>query len=261
MAKAHSQYVCQQCSYESAGWLGKCPNCGSWGSLVETIVSTEVKSFAGFGKSKSQGVRNKPVLLSSVTARKTSRLSTKISELDRVLGGGIVPGQVILIAGEPGIGKSTLLLQVTNMLGNCLYVSGEESVVQIAIRAKRLGIGKKTIKVMEETDIGSIINTIDTFKDTVLKGVVVDSIQTMTTRDLSGMAGSVGQVRESTFRLTRLAKSRNIPIFIVGHVTKKGAVAGPAVLMHLVDTVLWFEGDKNLAFRLLRAVKKQIRTD
>lgn len=226
---------------------------------METVVSTKVQS----PKSKVQSSGTQPISLASVSSKKTTRLSTKISELDRVLGGGIVPGQVVLMAGEPGIGKSTLLLQVADMLGNCLYVSGEESVTQIALRAKRLGIGKtasgrkkKTIKVMEETDITSVIDTIASEK-VPPKSVIIDSIQTMATGDLSGMAGSVGQVRASAYRLIRLAKSTNIPIFVVGHVTKKGAVAGPAVLMHLVDTVLWFEGDKNLTFRLLRAVKNR----
>lgn len=264
MPKAHSQYVCQQCGYESTGWLGKCPECNSWGSLVETLVIAKApSSLKTSGKSKVQGTGQKPISLASIPTSKTSRLTTKISELDRVLGGGIVPGQVILIAGEPGIGKSTLLLQVADKLGNCLYISGEESIVQIALRAKRLGIGKasagrkkKTIKVMEETDIASVIETIASEK-VPPKSVIIDSIQTMATSDLAGMAGSVGQVRASAYRLIRLAKSTNIPIFIVGHVTKEGAVAGPAVLMHLVDSVLWFEGDKNLAFRLLRAVKNR----
>lgn len=228
---------------------------------METVVSAKIQSSkspglarrSGAGKVQSSGAQ--PISLASVSSRKTSRLSTKISELDRVLGGGIVPGQVVLMAGEPGIGKSTLLLQVADMLGNCLYVSGEESVTQIALRAKRLGIKNKTIQVLEETNIDEVIKAVEIEQaDSTL---VIDSIQTMVTSDLSGMAGSVGQVRESTYRLIRLAKSGNIPIFVVGHVTKKGAVAGPAVLMHLVDTVLWFEGDKNLTFRLLRAVKNR----
>ncbi|MBI1863624.1 DNA repair protein RadA [Candidatus Woesebacteria bacterium] len=240
-----SKYVCQQCGYSQVGWAGKCPNCNSWGSLVETVVSTNSKLEK----------TTKPVNLSDIPSKATSRISTKISELDRVLGGGLVQGQVILVAGEPGIGKSTLLLQVAGTLG-ALYVSGEESVNQIKIRADRLGIRNKNIQLLEETDIDSVIQS---FSDSVNKTpvIVVDSIQTMTTADLSGMAGSVGQVRESAFRLVRLAKSRNIPIFIVGHVTKEGTVAGPAVLAHIVDSVLWFEGDKSLSLRLIRAVKNR----
>ena len=169
----------------------------------------------------------------------------------------MVYGQVILIAGEPGIGKSTLLLQLADKIGSVLYVSGEESVSQIKVRADRLGIKNKDIKLIEDTDIDSILNTTYSLQKDSLKGIVIDSIQTMYTSDLSGMAGSVGQVRECAFRLVRYAKESNIPIFIVGHVTKQGSVAGPSVLMHIVDTVLWFEGDKSLILRLLRAVKNR----
>jgi DNA repair protein RadA/Sms len=250
----HSKYVCQQCGYESTGWLGKCPECGTWNSLVETVVSTAKNEK---GKTKSVGTTAKTIKLSDIKNADTKRISTKISELDRVLGGGLVPGQVVLIAGEPGIGKSTLLLQLSNNLGNILYVCGEESANQIAIRAKRLGVSNKEIELLEDTDADSIVNTIDTFKGGTLQGVIVDSIQTMTTSDLSGMAGSVGQVRECAFRLLKAAKSKNIPLFLVGHVTKEGTVAGPAVLAHIVDTVLWFEGDKTLTTRVLRAVKNR----
>ncbi len=217
-----------------------------------------------------ENASSKPIKLFEVESSKTKRVLTQISELDRVLGGGLVTGQVILVAGEPGIGKSTLLLQVADKLSvdrkkkltastqsTVLYVSGEESASQIAIRAERLGIKNKNIQLLEETDIDSILDTIYTFSDTVLQGVVVDSIQTMQTGDLSGMAGSVGQVRECAYRLVKLAKSKGIPIFIIGHVTKEGTIAGPSVLMHIVDTVLWFEGDKTLSVRLLRAVKNR----
>lgn len=233
---------------------------------METVVSPKVQPLAAGGKSKVQSQSNKPVSLANVPSRKTSRTPTKISELDRVLGGGLVRGQTVLIAGEPGIGKSTILLQVAEKLGSVLYVSGEESISQIKIRADRLQIGKsargrsssgrKSIQVMDETNIDSIINSVKSLEQ-VPKAVVIDSIQTMSTGDLRGMAGSVGQVRECAYRLVRLAKSKNLPIFLVGHVTKEGAVAGPAVLAHMVDTILWFEGDKSLTYRLLRAHKNR----
>lgn len=253
MPKARSQYVCQQCGYSQVGWAGKCPNCGSWGSLVETVttLSDDTKG----GSSKGRGSVKTPVAISSIRSSKLSRLSTKITELDRVLGGGIVPGQAVLLAGEPGIGKSTILLQLSNILKKTLYVSGEESVSQIKIRADRLGIKNKGIALLEETDVDAIIATAQAQVD--LSALIVDSIQTISTGDLSGLAGSVGQVRESTFRLIQFAKRNNIPLFIVGHVTKEGTVAGPAVLAHLVDTVLWFEGDKTLTMRMIRAVKNR----
>jgi DNA repair protein RadA/Sms len=274
MARFKSLYVCQQCSYETPRWFGKCAECGEWNTAVETVRERK----GGVGKPSKARLRQglgetSPVSLASVSGKKISRVSTGIGELDRVLGGGLVAGQVILVAGEPGIGKSTLLLQVANELAGyglrsgakkkkskdgstVIYVSGEESVGQLALRGQRLGIKNKAIEVMEETSIDSIAGAVRTYKGAI-KGVVVDSIQTMATSDLSGMAGSVGQVRECTYRLVRLAKGKNIPVFIVGHVTKQGSIAGPSVLMHLVDTVLWFEGDKNLTLRMLRAVKNR----
>src|SRR3972149_6218699 len=249
MAKAHSQYVCQQCGYSQVGWAGKCPNCGSWGSLVETFFEEGEK---GEAREKKRVGGIKPVSLSSIPSRKTSRISTKISELDRVLGGGLVPGQVVLIAGEPGIGKSTLLLQLADKIGDTLFILGEESVGQVKVRADRLGIKNKSLRFLEETDVDEAVASFDSEKL-----VVVDSIQTMSTQDLTGLAGSVGQVRECAFRLLRAAKKKNVPLFLVGHVTKEGTVAGPAVLAHIVDTVLWFEGDKALTLRLLRAVKNR----
>jgi len=195
-----------------------------------------------------------PTRLNTIKNTQTTRTSTKISELDRVLGGGLVPGQAVLLAGEPGIGKSTILLQLADQLGNFLYISGEESANQIKIRADRLRVKSKTIDILEETDIDLLC---DRIQETAYRGVVVDSIQTMKTTDLSGMAGSVGQVRECAGRLVRVAKSQNIPIIIVGHATKEGTVAGPNVLMHIVDTVLWFEGEKNTGLRILRARKNR----
>lgn len=249
----HSRYVCQQCGYESTGWLGKCPNCGTWNSLVETVTESGPKA----SETKSRQVKSaKPVKLSDIKQSATKRISTKISELDRVLGGGLVPGQVVLIAGEPGIGKSTLLTQLADKLGSVLYVCGEESANQVKVRADRLGVKKSSISLLEETDADSVIDQIGSL-DSQISAIIIDSIQTMTTSDLSGMAGSVGQVRECAFRLLRAAKGRNIPLFLVGHVTKEGTVAGPAVLAHIVDTVLWFEGDKTLTTRVLRAVKNR----
>jgi DNA repair protein RadA/Sms len=256
--KGGSNFVCQQCGYSQVGWAGKCPNCGSWGSLVETLQGSSIslKKRSGEGK-----IISKPQNLLSINVRSRPRISTESSELNRILGGGIVPGQVILIAGEPGIGKSTLLLQLANKLTRAeakktvLYVSGEESAYQIATRAERLGIKNKKIEILEETDIDNIIDQLAGSAN--YSFLIVDSIQTMSTSDLTGLAGSVGQVRESAFRLVRLAKAKSIPVFIVGHVTKEGSVAGPAVLAHVVDTVLWFEGDKTQELRLIRAVKNR----
>lgn len=222
---------------------------------METVVSTGGSRGSKNTKNVKSGAE--PVSLSEIKSGNTKRVSTKISELDRVLGGGLVPGQGVLIAGEPGTGKSTILTQVADNLGSVLYVCGEESANQVAIRAKRLGVTGKKIQLLEDTDADSVVSRISDLKSSGLQAVIVDSIQTMTTSDLSGMAGSVGQVRECAFRLLKVAKERNIPLFLVGHVTKEGAVAGPAVLAHVVDTVLWFEGDKTLTTRVLRAVKNR----
>lgn len=250
MNKTSSFFICQQCGYESGKWFGKCPQCDTWGSLVETVIQTAKRGSLGGAKSVASAIA-----LGAVSQNKLTRTSTKISELDRVLGGGLVAGQVVLIAGEPGIGKSTILLQIAEEMESVLYASGEESAIQIAIRADRLGVSKKGIELVENTDVDAIIDLADTRKG--CKALIIDSIQTMTTSDLSGMAGSVGQVKESAFRLVKFAKSTNTPVFIVGQVTKQGSVAGPAVLMHMVDTVLWFEGDKQSALRVLRSIKNR----
>jgi DNA repair protein RadA/Sms len=253
MAK-RSQYVCQQCGYSQVGWAGKCPECGSWNSLVETVIS-ESKS----GTRREKKEVSKPILLSKVPSIKTSRISTKIPELDRVLGGGLVAGQVVLLAGEPGVGKSTILLQLAQKLGKALYVSGEESANQIRVRSERLKVSSKEISILEETNVDSIIDSIYSLSKPKEKPliIIIDSIQTLYTRDLSGMSGSVGQVRECAFRLTQMAKKLQIPLIMVGHVTKGGSVAGPATLAHIVDTVCWFEGDKDLILRILRSVKNR----
>src|SRR3989338_1559299 len=202
MSKFSSRYICQQCGYESIRWLGKCPNCDSWGSLVETVTesSKSTKSKSKRGRSPSN---SKPISLTSIKSSATKRVTTKITELDRVLGGGLVLGQAVLIAGEPGIGKSTLLLEVSDKLDSVLYVCGEESPSQVKVRADRLGIKKSNISLLEDTDTDSVIDQIDS-----PSAVIVDSIQTMTTGDLSGMARSVGQVRECAFRLINACKGK-----------------------------------------------------
>ena len=252
MAKTKkSQYVCQTCGYTSHGWLGKCSECGTWGSMVETVVTS---SSSNHGSKRTSSVSTM-ISLASVAVKKDNHHSTRISEFDRVLGGGLVAGQVVLLAGEPGIGKSTILMQLSDMLGDVLYVSGEESAHQIKLRAQRLKVANKKIQILEETDIDTIIETARS--EPSFKCVIIDSIQTMQTTDLSGMSGAVGQVRECSSRLVQFAKSSQVPVIIVGHVTKQGSVAGPAVLMHIVDTVLWFEGTTDLAYRMIRARKNR----
>ena len=228
--------------------MGKCPSCGEWGSLVEMVLERESKR-AGGRKRKAI----KPQKLAQIASVGLKRLSTKIGELDRVLGGGIVPGSVVLVAGEPGIGKSTLLLQLVAKVGG-LYISGEESLGQLKIRAQRLKINSLKAQFLAETQIDSFLPSLADLKPVL---VVADSIQALFTADLSGVAGSVGQVRECAGRLTRLAKREKIPVFLVGHVTKEGAIAGPKILEHMVDTVISLEGDRFGQFRLLRATKNR----
>lgn len=249
MSRFTSNYVCQQCGYISPSYLGKCPNCDSWGSLVETIEELKNKS----EERRSSITPTKPIKLSDIKGETLKRTSTNISELDLVLGGGIVPGMAVLLAGEPGIGKSTLLLELANKLG-ALYVSGEESAGQIKIRAERLGIKSERITVLEETNVDAITNLLT---DSPAKLLIVDSIQTLTTDDLSGVAGSVGQVRECASRLISTLKQAATPLFLIGHVTKEGTIAGPKVLEHIVDTVLNLEGEKNSNLRLIRTSKNR----
>lgn len=249
MARTSSQFVCQQCGNTSPKWMGQCGACGSWNSFVETVVE-QFKV-----KSKSKNLRNaKIVKLSDVKPVEFSkRTSTQIDELDIVLGGGIISGMVTLLAGEPGIGKSTLLLQIANKFnGKVLYIAGEESALQIANRAQRLQV-KGDIEVLEETDVDIALGSITTNPALV----IVDSIQTLTTSDLTGTSGSVGQVRETSARIISFAKKTGVPVFIVGHVTKEGSIAGPRVLEHMVDTVLWFEGERSNPLRIVRAIKNR----
>lgn len=249
-------FVCQQCGNEYSKWMGKCTACNSWNSLVETVQFAKKVKGQKTGSLQSLTSSSQPVKLTDIKANQMQRVLTKIPELDRVLGGGLVNGQVVLIAGEPGIGKSTMLLQLANNLDKTMYVSGEESSTQVAIRAQRLGIKNKNIDFLESTDVDDILQTLSTTGNN-FSVVIVDSIQTMSASGLTGLAGSVGQVRECAFRLLQFAKSKNIPLILVGHVTKEGTVAGPSVLAHIVDTVLWFEGDKKSNLRLLRSVKNR----
>ncbi len=253
--KAKTVFFCQNCGYESAKWMGQCPACHEWNSFVEEKV-TPAKS--GIGMQSGRGSRVKPTRLTEVNMTETARTKTRIGEFDRVLGGGIVQGSLVLIGGDPGIGKSTLLLQMCRNLAQSgsrvLYISGEESLQQIRMRAERLGDMTDELLLLTETNLGSIKETIETEKPAVC---IIDSIQTMYSEEVSSAPGSVSQVREATAILMMLAKGLNISIFIVGHVTKDGSVAGPRVLEHMVDTVLYFEGDRQASYRILRAVKNR----
>ena len=254
MAKAKtSVFFCQECGYESAKWMGQCPGCRAWNTFVEENV---VK---GSSKTASRSVTAaKPVTLDEIETSETERISSGIQEFDRVLGGGIVPGSLVLVGGDPGIGKSTILLQVCKNLAaakvSTIYVSGEESLKQIKMRAARIGTFTSDVKFMCETSLSQIEAMILKEKPRV---AVIDSIQTMCNEEISSAPGSVSQVRESTSVLMQLAKKHGTMIFIVGHVTKEGTVAGPRVLEHMVDTVLYFEGDRHASYRILRGVKNR----
>lgn len=257
MAKAKKMvFFCQNCGYESAKWMGQCPGCREWNTFVEEPVPAKAESkgrAAGAGDSTA-----KPVPLSEIAVQKEDRMSTDIEELDRVLGGGIVPGSLTLVGGDPGIGKSTLLLQVCRQMSGkgipVLYISGEESLRQIKLRAVRIGDFTENMRLLCETNLETIRTVIEREKPEI---VVIDSIQTMYNEEVGSAPGSVSQVRESTNVLMQIAKGLGVSVFIVGHVTKDGNVAGPRVLEHMVDTVLYFEGDRHASYRILRGVKNR----
>ncbi|WP_026521957.1 DNA repair protein RadA [Butyrivibrio sp. VCB2001] len=257
--KIKSVFFCQSCGYESSKWMGQCPGCKEWNTFVEETVKPAAKPAKGISAAPgSAGAYEAPKALSDIEMNDEERYDTHIGELNRVLGGGLVKGSLILVGGDPGIGKSTILLQVAGNISSddkdVLYISGEESLRQIKLRANRIGEFSDKLKFMCETNLGNIEEAITRAKPKV---VIIDSIQTMYNEAVSSAPGSVSQVRESTSVLLRIAKSMNISIFIVGHVTKEGQVAGPRVLEHMVDTVLYFEGDRHASYRILRAVKNR----
>jgi DNA repair protein RadA/Sms len=246
MAKAKTAYVCSDCGASALQWFGSCPSCGAAGTLSETVAERGAPTRNRGGPA--------PVALADIPAREVERLAAGQPELDRALGGGLVAGQVILLGGDPGIGKSTLLLQVVSGLEKTLYVSGEESGEQVALRARRLSLDASGVRLLAETQLERILGALEDSKPRV---AVIDSIQTVWSETLQSAPGSVAQVRECAAQLTRHAKRTGTALFLIGHVTKEGAIAGPRVLEHIVDTVLYFEGDPNSAFRLVRAVKNR----
>lgn len=255
MAKVKTRYVCQNCGYISPRMLGRCPNCGAWNQLVEELEPQKVIAPV---TQNSAGETKQPVKLSEITFNEEKRVHTGLIELDRVLGGGVVPGSLVLIGGDPGIGKSTLLLQVSGQLeqtgGHVLYVTGEESASQIKLRANRLHVQGKELFIYPETDMNAVTQMVQQQKPDYL---IIDSVQTMNIPDLSSAIGSVAQVRAVTSQLMTIAKQQGVTVFVVGHVTKGGAIAGPKILEHMVDTVLYFEGDLHHNYRILRSVKNR----
>ncbi len=257
-SKASTVFFCQSCGYESSKWMGQCPGCKGWNTFVEETVSKSPYAGASAAKSERRENRAMPTVLSKISVTEENRISTGIGELDRVLGGGIVQGSLTLVGGDPGIGKSTLLLQVCRNLSfqghKVLYISGEESLAQIKMRADRIGDFAEDMFLLCETSLDAVSEVIRTQKP---EAVVIDSIQTMYNENVSAAPGSVSQVRESTGILLQLAKGLGVSVMIVGHVTKEGMVAGPRVLEHMVDTVLYFEGDRHASYRILRGVKNR----
>lgn len=253
MARLKTKFVCNECGSESPKWMGKCPECGQWNTLVEEVEQKENQV-----RERLVGVLSKPESLSDISEHIEERLSTGSSELDRVMGGGIVKGSLVLVGGDPGIGKSTLLLQISNNIGRkglrVLYISGEESAAQIKLRASRMDVKSGNIFLVSETNTRNVDAYVKDVKPDIL---IVDSIQTMYNSDISSAPGSVSQVREATLGFMKIAKQDGIATFIVGHVTKQGAIAGPRVLEHMVDTVLYFEGETHMSYRVLRAVKNR----
>lgn len=255
MAKIKSVYICSECGYESAKWYGKCPSCGEWNTMNEEIKDT-AKPSAGAVRSRSAAYAP-PVQIRDISTTDETRYKTGSAELDRVMGGGIVKGSLVLLGGDPGIGKSTILLQICEYLGRSLkilYVSGEESKRQLKLRADRLGVDSDNLFILTQTDVELVCETIRQDKPDI---VMIDSIQTMSLSELNSSPGSVTQVRESTNYFMRTAKSLDIPMIIVGHVNKEGSIAGPKVLEHIVDAVMHFEGDRQMSYRILRAVKNR----
>lgn len=254
MAKTKINYVCTQCGAIQPKWMGKCPDCGSWNTLVEN-VEAPVSRFAS--SAVPQTAKSTVQKLEQIDSSEEQRYLTQMEELNRVLGGGIVPGSVVLLSGDPGIGKSTLLLQICQTISSdaqILYISGEESLRQIKLRAARLGVTTPNLSLSSTTNIEAVIESIQSLKPDI---VMVDSIQTMNLSALNSSSGSVTQVRECTQLLINIAKTMEIPVFIVGHVNKDGAIAGPKVMEHMVDAVLYFEGERNLSYRILRAIKNR----
>ncbi len=258
MAKEKTLFSCTECGGTSPKWLGKCPHCESWNTLVETVAESAANSKNRYQSMSGLAPASALSTLSDIHPSDVERTATGLEELDRVLGGGLVLGGVVLIGGDPGIGKSTLLLQAVDRLQRsgtqALYVSGEESASQVALRARRLGLDQSQVQIMAETQLERILSTLDAARPSV---AVIDSIQTVYSDQLTSAPGSVAQVRECAAHLTRLAKAKDITIILVGHVTKEGALAGPRVLEHMVDTVLYFEGDTHSSFRLVRAIKNR----
>ena len=255
---AKSIYTCSDCGGSNAKWLGKCPHCGAWNTLVEAVAESPANVKNRFGQRPGLAPASGLMPLSQIEASDFERTPTGLDELDRVLGGGMVEGGVVLIGGDPGIGKSTLLLQALDALQRSgektLYITGEESGAQVALRAQRLGLEGSQVQVLAETELETMLSTLQTAQPDI---AVIDSIQTVYSNQLSSAPGSVAQVRECAAHLTRAAKSEGVSIVLVGHVTKEGALAGPRVLEHMVDTVLYFEGDTHSSFRLVRAIKNR----
>ena len=257
MAKVKSKYVCQNCGYENPKWLGKCPECLQWNTFVEEIEEKMTPRQESLAKQASRST-SRPVSINSIAPKREERFSTSIPELDRVLGGGVIPGSLVLVGGDPGIGKSTLLLQVSNNVAETgkkvRYISGEESENQIKMRAKRLKISSDNLYIYTENNLAAIELQIAEVEPDM---VIVDSIQTMISPEINSAPGTISQIKEGTSKFMKISKSKSISTFIVGHVTKEGALAGPKLLEHMVDTVLYFEGERYNTYRLLRAVKNR----